>query len=94
MAKVTVRWTKQALADLRAAREHLTSEYPQFLQATFLQIQSAINQVSQFPGVGREGRVRGTRELIFAQIPFILVYRKTASAIEIISFLHQSRQWP
>lgn len=94
MAQLNVKWTKQALNDLESAREFVTSEHPQNLELTIENIQSSIGQIKIFPEIGRVGRVKGTRELVFSQMPFILIYRKMKSSIEIISLLHQSRKWP
>ena len=37
--------------------------------------------------------MRGTRELIFANIPYIVVYRVGAQ-VEILSVIHSARDWP
>lgn len=94
MAQLSVKWTRQALEDLEAAREFIISTCPQFLESTIESIQLSINQIKLFPETGKIGRVKGTRELVFSQIPFILIYRKKKSLIEVIALLHQSRKWP
>ena len=46
------------------------------------------------PRLGRSGRVEGTRELVIAGTPFIVVYRVQAERIEVIRFLHGAQRWP
>lgn len=43
--------------------------------------------------LGRIGRARGTRELVFPDLPYIVVYRVTDS-VEILALVHAARQWP
>ncbi len=42
---------------------------------------------------GRAGRVAGTRELVFASMPYIIAYRVT-DQVEIIAVVHGARDWP
>jgi hypothetical protein len=44
--------------------------------------------------MGREGRVKGTRELVIGRSPFIAVYRIKGKRIEILRILHGAQQWP
>lgn len=48
------------------------------------------------PEMGRIGRVKGTRELVISQTPFIAVYRVTMEfgRVEILRFLHGAQKWP
>lgn len=46
------------------------------------------------PEMGRIGRVRGTRELVISQTPFIAIYRIKSERIEILRFLHGAQKWP
>lgn len=40
------------------------------------------------------GRIEGTRELVFADIPYIVPYRVTPSAVEVLTEMHTARKWP
>ena len=50
--------------------------------------------LSMQPEMGREWRVKGTRELVISNNPFIAVYRITSNGIEILRFLHGAQKWP
>jgi toxin ParE1/3/4 len=55
---------------------------------------STIELLGRHPGLGRGGRVPGTRELVLRPLPFIVVYRVRRSRIEVIALLHGARKWP
>jgi toxin ParE1/3/4 len=58
------------------------------------QIQTGAELLSRDPGLGRAGRVSGTRELAIAGTPFIVVYRTQHSHAIILAILHGARRWP
>jgi toxin ParE1/3/4 len=47
-----------------------------------------------FPNRGRQGRVEGTRELVLAPLPFIVVYRVKTDAVEIVRVYHGAQDRP
>ncbi|MFW5887984.1 MAG: type II toxin-antitoxin system RelE/ParE family toxin [Bacteriovoracia bacterium] len=94
MAKIEVRWTKQALEDLESAREYVLDDNPSLLDSTIQQVLMVIQQIINFPDSGRVGRVQSTKELILTTIRFIIVYRKNKNIVEILALLYQSRKWP
>ena len=57
-------------------------------------IRDSVDQLTQFPSLGRTGRVSGTRELIIDGTPFIVPYRVREDAIEIIAVFHAAQRWP
>jgi toxin ParE1/3/4 len=57
-------------------------------------LQQATERLALYPDRGRPGRVAGTRELIVAELPFILAYRVRRRRVEILRVLHTSRRWP
>jgi toxin ParE1/3/4 len=56
-------------------------------------IEQATSQLPQHPYLYRHGRVAGTREIV-VHPNYVIVYRVTNSAIEILSVLHSRRQYP
>jgi toxin ParE1/3/4 len=47
-----------------------------------------------FPRRGRAGRIAGTRELVLAPLPSIVVYRIGLDAVEIARIYHSAQNWP
>jgi toxin ParE1/3/4 len=54
----------------------------------------AVEQLANFPEMGRPGRVHGTRELVIQSTPYIVAYRLKGSTVEILALLHGARRWP
>ena len=55
----------------------------------------AVSALKRYPELGRSGRVAGTRELLVAGLPYLVVYRISPSHnIEILAVRHATRRWP
>ena len=46
------------------------------------------------PFIGRNGEIRGTRELVIPGTPYIVAYRVGDAQIEILFVQHGAREWP
>jgi plasmid stabilization system protein ParE len=44
--------------------------------------------------MGRSGRIKGTNELVLADIPYIVAHRVTSATVEILTVMHAAQQWP
>ena len=51
-------------------------------------------QLSQYPELGRQGRVAGTRELVIPALPYIAAYRQLDREVQVVAVLHARRLWP
>ncbi|NEQ26793.1 MAG: type II toxin-antitoxin system RelE/ParE family toxin [Microcoleus sp. SIO2G3] len=89
-----VRWLRKALKNLEQAYQFVAAEDVDAAVQLVLRIQAAVEQLERFPQLGRVGRVEGTRELVIANTPFIVVYRVKGRTVEILRVLHSSRQYP
>ena len=47
-----------------------------------------------FPNRGRSGKREGTRELVLAPLPYIVVYAVRGDLIFVVRILHGAQQWP
>lgn len=74
--------------------EYIAQDKPQAAAAMDEAVSRIARLLADQPKMGRRGRCKGTRELVVAGTPFIVVYRIAANRIEIIRFLHGSQQWP
>jgi plasmid stabilization system protein ParE len=50
--------------------------------------------LTQFPEMGRPGRIEGTRALVISGTPYIAAYRIDGEALRILRILHGAQQWP
>jgi toxin ParE1/3/4 len=57
-------------------------------------IARTVELLAQHPGLGRPGRVEGTRELVVADTPYLLPYRVRNNVVEILRVFHGARKSP
>ena len=88
------RWLRRALLDLEGAYSYVATDNPAAAQRLVDQIEEGVRQLSRHPRMGRAGRVPGTRELVIAGTPFLVVYRLEADRTVILTVLHGARRWP
>jgi toxin ParE1/3/4 len=55
-----------------------------------LELQAAVTQLQAHPGMGRAGRVPGTRELVLHK-NYIAIYRMRGEYVEILRLNHAAR---
>ena len=90
-----IRWTDPAVRDLTQICDYI-EEHGSAATARKVatSIYEQISGLEKFPESGRTGRHRDTRELVFAGLPYIAVYRLMSNSIEILRVLHGAQQWP
>ncbi len=94
---VSVVWLDSAAADLDHILDYIEQESPQGALAMALAIRRGADVLlSDYPEAGRVGRRRGTRELVIASTPYIVVYRVRARSarVEILRVMHVKQEWP
>jgi toxin ParE1/3/4 len=89
-----VRWLRKALRNLEQAHAYIAKDNPEAAIRTVLKIQVAVDQLGQFPFMGRVGRVEGTRELVIANTSYFVIYGLKDNTVEILRVLHTSRRYP
>lgn len=89
-----VKWTRKALLNLDAAIEYIARDNAAAAQKAAKQIWAGSQMLVYQPGIGRPGRVPGTRELIISGLPYILPYTEKAGTIFILRVIHTSMMWP
>ena len=79
---------------LEDIKERIAADNPTAAAGMIERIRDAVNRLARFPASGRPGRVIGTRELVIAGTPYIVPYRVTGDAVQIITILHGAQRWP
>jgi addiction module RelE/StbE family toxin len=87
-------WRRTALDDLESIRAFIAHDNPAAAVRVHAAIRKAVDPLAELPHVGRPGRVDGTRELVLAGLPYVVVYRVADSQVRILAVIHASRQWP
>ena len=89
-----ITWTPLAQADLIAIVDYLLELNSIAAIEAEQRITEAIEQLADFPGLGRPGRVASTREPVITDTPYIAAYRVQREQIEVLRVLHGTRKWP
>jgi toxin ParE1/3/4 len=92
--QVKIRWTAVAADDLKSVHEYLNEHAPAQADTVVDRILAGIDVLEQYPNLGPQGRLDGTRELVITGTPFIVFYRLQKSQVEILGVLHAARKWP
>jgi toxin ParE1/3/4 len=79
--------TADALADLANIRSYIGEHNPFAATRVAVQLIAACDRLEYLPERGRPGVVLGTRELT-ALWPYVIVYRVTPAAVEILRIWH------
>lgn len=88
-----LKWHALARADLLAIVDYISDDNPDAAQRVKDDIEEKAVSLSNFPKMGRQGRIEGTRELV-VWANYILVYEEDAANIRILRVLHSAQQWP
>lgn len=91
---MNIRWSPEAAADFAAIVEYIHKENPSASDRVAHAIYDSASSLESLPNRGRPSRIDGTRELVLAPLPFILVYQVKRDAVEIVRVLHGSQRWP
>lgn len=87
-------WTAKAKQDLQAQLEYIAQDNIDAARDIAIKIKVSCAGLDQFPKIGRNGMVNGTRELIIPNTPYICVYRIKQQRVEILRLLHSRMMWP
>ena len=89
-----IHWSPEACSDLDRICDYLLAERPSIALPTLDRIEARVGALRDHPGLGRPGRVAGTRELVVSGLPYVIPYRVKSGRIEIVRVLHAARLWP
>lgn len=86
-------WTPEAAQDRDEIYEHIETDNPAAALALDELFAEKAGRLIDYPGLGRPGRVTGTRELV-AHRNYLLVYDVAGDLVRVLRVLHTARQWP
>jgi toxin ParE1/3/4 len=85
-----IKWTRAALASVDEIAGFIAKDNPSRATSFVLELQAAVTQLQAHPGMGRAGRVPGTRELVLHK-NYIAIYRVRGDVVEILRLHHAAR---
>ncbi len=82
-------WTEHATQQLDRAHDYIALSNSEKVAAQVaMRIVASVLRLDTFPLSGRPGRVRGTRELVISNSPFIVAYSIENERIVILAIYH------
>lgn len=93
MSGKRIRWTLLALRRLDEIGAYIEKDNPDAAARVVARIVTAVDMLVELPASGRPGRIKGTREIVLADIPYIIPYR-VGRDIVIITVMHAHQRWP
>ena len=88
---MSIKWTKTALRSVDEIAGYIGQDNPTRATTFVLELQNAVNKLQAHPGMGRAGRVPGTRELVLHK-NYIAIYRARGDDVEILRLHHVARK--
>ena len=89
-----VRWLRKALRNLDDEAAYIAADDPAAARLVVQRVLEAVAALEHQPGLGRPGRVHGTRELVVLKTRYVVPYRVSADVVEILCVFHTSRRPP
>ena len=86
-------WTPEATQDRDEIYDYIEADNPAAALALDELFAEKAGRLVDHPGLGRPGRVAGTRELVAHQ-NYILAYDVAGELVRVLRVLHAARQWP
>lgn len=86
-------WSKLAKQEKDQIVEYISNDNPLAAVRVGDIIENKVMLLAVHPQMGRIGRVRGTRELVIQETPYIAVYKISGKNIYILRILHGAQNW-
>ena len=90
---LTLVWRASALDDLDQIITYIAERDLSAAERLQQDIEACAERLAGHPFMYRTGRVAGTREAV-VHPNYILIYRVTAEAVEVVSLVHARQQYP
>ena len=87
-----IRWLLLAVEDLERLHAYIGEDDPDAAELEVNAVVAEVGRLGRFPGLGRPGRVPGTRELVVSS--YIVAYRVKHDEVQVLRVLHSARPWP
>lgn len=89
-----VKWLRNALQNLDEEATYIAQDDPSAARLVVQRVMAAVAMLAEQPGLGRPGRVPGTRELIVVKTRYVVPYRVRGGTVEVLRVFHSSQRLP
>jgi toxin ParE1/3/4 len=87
-------WSRRAIRHLVFLRAYIEKDSEQNAALKVKRILEVVGLVQTQPGMGRAGRVSGTREIVSPATPYIIPYRVRSERLELLAVFYGRQKWP
>lgn len=87
-------WARDADSDLESIEDYIGRDNAESAFRILAEIVRQVEMLEEHPGIGRPGRVEGTRELVIAGLPYVVAYLHRGDTITVLRVLHGAMKWP
>ena len=84
-------FAEPAARDLDSIVTYIALDNPAAAEKVFRAIVATAERLTNFPSLGRPGRLPDTRELTVTGLPYLIVYRATADRVTVLAVFHGAR---
>ncbi|MEO8722462.1 MAG: type II toxin-antitoxin system RelE/ParE family toxin [Sphingobium sp.] len=92
---MNVNFTPNAKDDLTAIRDWIAQDDERAADNVIARILQTAMMFGQFPMLGRNGLVEGTREFSVVGLPYVIVYQITSETeLDVLTVVHTRRKYP
>ncbi len=91
-----IAWPSSAREDVHQAFDYVSHDNLPAALRLVEAIRAHVELLADHPGLGRPGRVPGTRELVIPRTQYVVAYTvdPDARTVVILRVLHGARRWP
>jgi toxin ParE1/3/4 len=89
-----LKWLRTALRNLDDEATYIAQDDAAAARLVVQRVMGAVATLAEQPGLGRPGRVAGTRELVVDKTRYIVPYRVRGQTVVILRVFHTSRSLP
>jgi toxin ParE1/3/4 len=86
-------WAESARQEWLESYSYYHARNPEAARRLRRAVMGGVGRLRDFPKMGKPGRVEGTRELVIASTPFVIVYDATPDRVEIVHCYHGKTNW-
>lgn len=86
-------WTPEAIQDREQIYDFIEGNNPLAAPQLDNLVSSSVANLSEYPEMGREGRVLGTREFV-VHANYVIVYDVRDNSMRVLRILHAAMKWP
>lgn len=91
-ARKRLDWSVRAERNLDRIHEYIASDNPGAAADVVVTILAEVELLADYPMLGKPWKREGTRKLVVAKFPYVVIYRTTPRAVFVLAVIHQSKR--